>query len=411
MSGRARALVLCDYWYPTASANSVCVGSILGTLAERYDVTVVSADCPPEGSWPDRVGFVAVGDIGIRRALSRAGGSPLRRLAAKAAYKPVAALNVVRFPVRSREWARRFERAAEAALGGGGVELAICVSYPAESLLAGRRLAARHPDVPFVAWLLDATAVGMYRSGGMARSLSSCSARAFERGVLRGMAGALFLSSARGVAERVHGRASPGIRFADPPLISRGAATFRWAAHGAPVRFLYTGTLARPDRDPSAFIGAMEPICRDGEVELCFAGESSGLLEGAGGFVRDMGCLPPDVCDGELGRADVLLSIGNRDSNLVPSKLFKYLSCGKPIVHVRRGDSDSCLPYLERYPLALVVDDSDPRGLRRAVEGFLARLEKTPPFEIELSRLFPEATPEYTVGALRELAAIGGDAR
>ena len=131
------------------------------------------------------------------------------------------------------------------------------------------------------------------------------------------------------------------------------------------------------------------------------------MLEMYGDVVHDLGILEPRVCDHEVAASDVLLSIGNRDPYLVPSKLFKYMSSGKPIIHIKRGCADCCQPYLDRYPLSLVVDDVDSGCLKDSVEEFLNHLQSIETFEFDPAELFPEATPLHTVEALVGLASLG----
>ena len=99
-----------------------------------------------------------------------------------------------------------------------------------------------------------------------------------------------------------------------------------------------------------------------------------------------------------MRQSDILLSIGNMDPNLIPSKLFKYMSIGKPIIHLKRGERDSCLPYLARYPLALVLDEGK-SGAALAIKEFIRCLPKKNGLEISLGELFPMAYPAYTVRA------------
>ena len=56
-----------------------------------------------------------------------------------------------------------------------------------------------------------------------------------------------------------------------------------------------------------------------------------------------------------MAQADVLMTIGNNSDSEVPSKLFEYLSFGKPIIHFYFSDHDEYLSYLDRYPRSLAV--------------------------------------------------------
>lgn len=55
----------------------------------------------------------------------------------------------------------------------------------------------------------------------------------------------------------------------------------------------------------------------------------------------------------EIEKASILVNIGNSMLNQVPSKLFEYISYGKPIVNICKNRDCPTLPYLEHYPYAL----------------------------------------------------------
>jgi len=60
--------------------------------------------------------------------------------------------------------------------------------------------------------------------------------------------------------------------------------------------------------------------------------------------------------------ADYLVSMGNTNSDNIPSKIFEYISTGKKIIHLYRGNTDSCSYYYNMYPNALMIcldDDYD----------------------------------------------------
>ena len=95
MSSKPAAIILCDYWYPYTSANSVCVQAILSALERVYDVVIVAAD-EPVGNGAINPKFLPVGDIGINSALKRVKQSQLLTRFLKLSYKPIAAMNIFR---------------------------------------------------------------------------------------------------------------------------------------------------------------------------------------------------------------------------------------------------------------------------------------------------------------------------
>ena len=405
MENKPTAIILCDYWYPYTSANSVCVQAILSELERHYDVAIVAADVPIDKATTE-VSFMPIGDVGIKSALERARRSRCLEKLIKLAYKPIAAMNVCRFPIRSLEWARRYADAADAIFDSRNVALVLAVSYPAEAVLAAELLKKKHPDVTAIGWFLDETAVGVLQKGTVARAISSSSAIGYEKRAGKELDGVLYLTPSRSLARMVHGEGNPKLALADPPLLSKTKVRYSWSPScSKPIKILYTGTLFDPDRNPTRFVEGMRERCQSNSVEIAFAGNDGGLLDdlvAAVPNVRNLGILPLDQCDRAMESADILLSIGNCSPYLVPSKLFKYISTGKPIIHLARGKDDSCLPYLEKYPLSLILDEES-ADISAEFSLFLQKLQGCIGADIDLESIYPAAFPNYTVGLIQSL--------
>jgi len=84
--------------------------------------------------------------------------------------------------------------------------------------------------------------------------------------------------------------------------------------------------------------------------------------------------------------ADILVNIGNSIPNQLPSKVFEYISMGKPVVNFAELKEDTSHRYFSKYPLALTVyNDQDIEKNLSLVEKFI--------FENKgKSLLFEEAT-------------------
>lgn len=93
--------------------------------------------------------------------------------------------------------------------------------------------------------------------------------------------------------------------------------------------------------------------------------------------------------------ADILLNLGNAVSNQIPSKLFEYFGTGKPILHLSPRAEDAVLPYLRRYPLALVLSEEEgvtPDVLAR-LNAWLRKMRGQSLTYDRAAELFPEFTP------------------
>lgn len=96
-----------------------------------------------------------------------------------------------------------------------------------------------------------------------------------------------------------------------------------------------------------------------------------------------------------IAEADILINFGNRIAEMVPSKIFEYMSYGKPILSFSPNVNDPCIPYLRKYPLACIISENDDR--ENNVQNILSFLKNNNGKDFvtseQLSKLFWENTP------------------
>lgn len=100
--------------------------------------------------------------------------------------------------------------------------------------------------------------------------------------------------------------------------------------------------------------------------------------------------------------ADFLLNISSINPNLIPSKIFEYMSFGKPIISAFQTDGDAAKRYLEKYPEACVIDlKMDMQHKVDATSGFLELDHEAVSFN-EVARIYSDNTPGSYVETIRE---------
>ena len=108
-----------------------------------------------------------------------------------------------------------------------------------------------------------------------------------------------------------------------------------------------------------------------------------------------------------LQNADILISIGNRDSDMVPSKTFEYMSYCKPIIHLYIFKEDPVIPTLNQYPNALLLDANE--SVQTLVEQTKAFLDKYSKISVDpkmIRELFYESTPEFSIDLIEEFFTL-----
>lgn len=103
--------------------------------------------------------------------------------------------------------------------------------------------------------------------------------------------------------------------------------------------------------------------------------------------------------------SDILLDLGNMDSDYLPSKPFQYMGTGKPVIHFKQDESDVTIKYFKKYKNALIVSlKNETQGLKEITEFINNMKNKSVSYtREELENLFYENTPKYTAEKLLEI--------
>lgn len=99
----------------------------------------------------------------------------------------------------------------------------------------------------------------------------------------------------------------------------------------------------------------------------------------------------------ELLSSDILVNIGNKMLNQVPSKLFEYISYGKPIINICKNRNCPTIPYLEKYKYALNLYEEDDifEEQVKLLNSFILENYKNRMTAEEILREFETCTPQY----------------
>ena len=104
--------------------------------------------------------------------------------------------------------------------------------------------------------------------------------------------------------------------------------------------------------------------------------------------------IPLDELHTLYRHADYLLNVSHINANMVPSKIFEYMSYGKPVISTYVTDGDSAEKYVSRYSEGLCIDlkKADEDNVA-ALNKFLSKEHRPVPFG-EVKEEFKENTPE-----------------
>jgi len=199
------------------------------------------------------------------------------------------------------------------------------------------------------------------------------------------------------------------IFFSDIPLYTNRKVTLTNNNQKPNKRkWLYAGTLSRNTRNPEYLckIFMDKKINVDNELHFYSNGNCEEIITEYSkkalavfqhGFVSRRKILK------ELYESDVLVSIGNRKSNMVPSKIFEYISIGKKIIHFYFDNNDSCIKYLRKYENSLLVDEKkDIKDNVAAINNFIESKETITDFRF-IDKNFELNKPSYTADIIEKI--------
>lgn len=166
------------------------------------------------------------------------------------------------------------------------------------------------------------------------------------------------------------------------------------------TKFLFTGYLHEKLRSPEYTLAMFAKLNIDFELDIIGRGYEQMIRRFEEGPLKgrlvNWGQQLPNVVDNEQENADVLVNIGNACDNMVPSKIFEYISLGKPIINICKIKGCPTLSYMEKYPLALnLFEDSALIDEQAAIiEKFVAETSGKRLLYSEIVEVFPECQVE-----------------
>ncbi|MEA4820738.1 MAG: hypothetical protein VB122_00665, partial [Erysipelotrichales bacterium] len=113
--------------------------------------------------------------------------------------------------------------------------------------------------------------------------------------------------------------------------------------------------------------------------------------------IYNHGQVESNIALSKIKESSILLSIGNTDVTLIPSKVFEYMSSGKPIIHFFYSEEDRVISMLKDYKLARCMNQNEKISdseINMLIEFCNDNKIENKPFE-EVERIFYKANPRF----------------
>lgn len=165
------------------------------------------------------------------------------------------------------------------------------------------------------------------------------------------------------------------------------------------LKCVFSGAIYGGIRDPLYTLKLFEKLIESEDVELHLVGVTKEELpaEFRDSKIVCYGRVLADEAQKIMNSADVLVNIGNLMNNQLPSKIYDYISLGRPIVNICKNRDCPTLPYMEKYPLSLnLFEEYELLELQKEqLTQFLADSKGSRIEFAEVEKLFENATPKY----------------
>lgn len=166
------------------------------------------------------------------------------------------------------------------------------------------------------------------------------------------------------------------------------------------VHCVFIGTLYRDIRPPELAIKIFSKT-KNKKVVFDFYGTGQELIRNMPEYqtaenIILHGSVSSKEADKIRANADYLINIDNTVTNMVPSKIFEYISTGKPIINCYFKKQSSLLEYLEEYPshISLLLDSTIEGDNVASLEEYLSIPHENIPYS-QIEDIYYEHTPKY----------------
>lgn len=174
------------------------------------------------------------------------------------------------------------------------------------------------------------------------------------------------------------------------------------------INIVFSGLLSEYYRDALPIIRLLGKTNYGASINLLFfsRGEKEAIEKESNSFEGSIvyhDYIPLSHLHTIYRHAEYLLNVSHINANMVPSKIFEYMSYGKPIISTYVTDGDSAMKYITRYAEGLCLDLKEPESVNISkLNAFISRVHKEVPFE-EVKEHFKTNTPEVFLNAIDEI--------
>lgn len=382
------------------SANGICAQSVMKECVSRGHSVYCLTNLENHGNLDNTIHYYYVKPRLVYKLLND--GNRLKKTIGTVLNKLKLILAYPTWPLISPSYAQRIYRTAKAICQENNIDMIIPIYTQIDTLIAANRIKKEMPDIQYVPYFLDSLSGG-YGPKLFSREWTIRRGIKWEKRLLPTADKIVMMESSRSHYEKYCTEESyfSKIIFSDLPLISQPKELASLKQTTDIIELLYIGSIPLHIRNPEPFL---KVFCKtkSNHYRLHIIGTSTCsdmLSEYAERDSRIIICGPitHDEAIKRVENADILINFGNNIKEMTPSKIFEYMSYGKPIISTMPISNEPSASYLQYYPLSFLLEY---KNLNYGVEA--AKLEKWIDNHVNkrvdlclLETLFPKNTPAH----------------
>jgi glycosyltransferase involved in cell wall biosynthesis len=315
-------------------------------------------------------------------------------------------LSIPSWPLISPLYSYRFYREAKNLYRTDKFDCIISVYSQIDTVIAGYLLKRKFPNIKFVPYFLDSLSGG-YGPKAFDRNWTIKRGLKWEQILLKIADKIIVMKS----SENHHNKYSKSrsyfsrMEFLDIPLLiennSKEISTN--IIEKEKINIVFVGSIPCHIRNPKYFLEIFRRITTE-NCKLTIIGTNTcpdvlkkAQIESTNNSIEVLNPVSHDEAISVLKNADLLLNIGNNLSSMVPSKIFEYMSIGKPIISTYPIEDEPSLEYLKKYPLSLLVKEDWERlnenvtRVENFIESYLGKQVNIADLKEEMHKNTPQA--------------------
>lgn len=356
-----RILILMGRFFPKASPNSICLEQIVELLNEQnIDITCI---CYDDGLTDDKERNISVhkikrGPIMTQEYRLENQNASCRKTLLGILKKIKQIMLLFIYPWNDPIFTFKVYKLSKKLYSINEYDLVLCIHMPISSVIVGHLLKRKYSKIKFVPYFLDSLSGGRpFRFMPLKWNLKKkCK---WEEKLLSNADSILVMESSRKHHEKYNANQGfyKNLVFLDIPLIKEVPnIKENFKQKDDQIIVLFCGTANYPMRNVKYFLDIINCL-EDENICFMFIGESncSNLFENKN--VKYLKNMKHDELIKYYEKADFLLNLGVKTPSAISGKIFEYMSYGKPIISTYSIDEEACIPYLNKYPIKLLIDE------------------------------------------------------